>query len=188
MSVEPLYLGVTGFVFPTPDTTTPSTPPAGDSRVLDLVDALVGSVAAAWAPAAPDAVSRQYLAAVTASDLNDQAGRKVFFFPGPYTAEAAERGGTLWGYRVGAIVTRRYTGADKPTSAALKAWLDGEVSFVQQYLTDGLDYGQFDRFLEFGGRQVWTEDVEVSVLYDPDELDQRKGFRAEVAFLFREID
>jgi len=156
------------------------------SRDLTLIDQLVSVLDEAWEPEAPDAVSREYLADVSEKDLKDFTGRRVLLFPMEYQSDDENRAENRYGYRVGVTVLERFEDADKATSAAVKAWLDERLDFVETLLIDGFDYGN-GGLLEFSGRRVWTESIECQQRYDVDLLAEKKLFRCDVAFVFREI-
>lgn len=159
------------------------------ARDLTLIDQLVTVLSAAWGPISPDAVSREYVAPVTEKDLHTLTGRKVYLFPTAYESVDENRSENLYGYHVEACVIERYEAADKATSAALKTWLDARLQFVEQYLIDGFDFGQGNTSLIFGTpqRKVWTDSIEVAIRYDHDYLIEKKCFRSNLGFVFREF-
>lgn len=158
------------------------------SRDLTLIDALVALIDDAWEHSAPDAVSREYIAPTAEADLHKLLGRKVYLFPMAFETTDENRTENRYGYRVGAVVIERFEDADKASSAAVKAWLDERLDFVEQRLIDGLDFGQGHTLLAIGGRRIWTDTIEIPQRYDIDLLHEKKVFRCDLGFMFREID
>lgn len=157
------------------------------SRDLTLIDELVSVVDTAWTgQGANDEVSRQYLASVSEKELHQLVGRKVYFFPMAYETEDANRGENRYGYRVGCVVVERFEDADKATSTAMRDWLDTRLDFVETKLIDGLDYGQ-NGLLSLGTRRFWTESIEIPQRYDVELLAEKKLFRCDLGFMFREL-
>jgi len=157
------------------------------SRDLTLIDQLVTEISGSWEPESPDTVTREYLALVTDKDLQSLLGRRVYLFPMAYETQDENHSENVYGYRVGVSVIERYEEADKAGSEAVKAWLDERLDFVETELIDALDYGQ-NGLLSFGSnRKVWTESIEIPQRYDVVLLAEKKLFRCDVMFMFREI-
>lgn len=156
------------------------------SRDLTLIDQLVAVIESAWAPVAPNSVGREYIASVSEKDLKDFTGRRVFLFPMEYQTDDENRSENRYGYRIGITVLERFEDADKASSEIVKAWLDERLDFVETRIIDGLDYGN-GGLLVFGGREVWTESIECPQRYDVDLLAEKKMFRCDLMFMFREI-
>ena len=156
------------------------------AQITTLADALTAAVLAAWnaslvAPAtvaAPDEVSREYVADV---DLDSLTGRKVYVFSGSdYENGPVTRGEDEWVYRIQAVIVERYAeGAGRPP----KAWMDARVEFVQNIVSGTLDYVR--ELLSVGGREITTQSNTVSV-YDTAKFSEHKCFWSEVVFEFRE--
>ena len=154
--------------------------------ILTLCDALVASLTARWATAAPDAVSREYL---TDAKLETLTGRRVWVFPAEYTDRPAARAEDLNEYRVAVVVTERYAAQAAATSAALKEWADERVDFVRELIVDGFDFGRHgvNGLLAVGARELWTAEIDPVEVYDPALLETKKLFWSSVEFVFQEI-
>lgn len=147
------------------------------ARVLDVCDACVAAIAAAWSPAGDDSVSRVYEVDIDAATL---AGRKVYVFPaGMAWVELGTRLGDVHDEKVTVVVVERYGEA----GAVPAAWLDSRVEFVQDAILDVLDDPR--------GQPVpgyWSQESAVEVVYDLEELVQRKLFWSVASFTFRAND
>lgn len=156
------------------------------SRDLTLIDKLVTEIETAWVPQEPDQVTREYLANISEKDLHQLLGRRVHLFPMAYETQDDNRSENRYGYRVGVIVVERFEDADKATSERVKEWLDERLDFVETQLIDGLDYGG-GGLLVLGARRFWTESIEIPQRYDIDLLVEKKLFRCDLGFMFREL-
>lgn len=156
------------------------------SRDLLLLDQLVTTVEASWDHVSPHSVSREYLGNISEKELNTFEGRRVYLFPVEYQKESDNRFEDRFGYGVAVTVIERYEDADKATSAAVKEWLDERLDFVETSVIDALDFGK-GTVLRFGTREVWTESIECPLRYDVDLLAEKKLFRCDVRFMFREL-
>lgn len=158
------------------------------ASVIEVVDSLVSAVSTAWTPSSPDLVERVYVTPSIKAELHKLAGRRVYFAPGAYENSPETRSEEGWRYEVVAACIDRYEEAAEPGSAAVKAWADALVLFVEEELVDALDFGTSGPFLTaLTGREIWTESISVVRLYDPDWLAEKKVFISEIAYVFREV-
>lgn len=149
------------------------------SRVLDVCDACVTAISAAWSPAGNDSVSRVYEVDLDAATLT---GRKVYCFPaGSAWLEPGTRAGDLHDEKVQVVVVERYPDA----GAVPTAWLDTRVAFVQDSVLDLLDDSRSSPGPVPG---YWCQESSVDVVFDLEELVQRKLFLSVCSFTFRAND
>lgn len=146
------------------------------ARVLQVCDAVVEAIEALWSPAAPDSVSRAYLAR---HQLRGLEGRQVTVHPAGYAWPAlGTRGEDYRDCKVLIAVAERYTAAGDVTDA----WLDDRVEWVQS-IYDDLDDPRTSNLLG----AFWPEESAITVVFDPDELEQRKLFLSVIEMTFREL-
>ena len=130
------------------------------ARILDVCDALVAAIQAAWSPASPDGVERGYVSKIKVGELT---GRRVYVFPLRYSDSPASRSENLTDYSVGVVVVERYRDAGVPD----KDWTDERVTFVEEVVYSALDFGGDEDVLVVAGHKgLWTESADVTV-YDP---------------------
>lgn len=147
------------------------------ARVLDVCDACVTAISVVWPPTAPDSVSRIYEVDIDAATLT---GRKVYVFPaGSGWVELGTRLGDIHDEKVQVVVVERYTEA----GAVPASWLDDRVEFVQDYVLDTLDDPRGEPVPGY-----WCQESSVDVVYDLEELVQRKLFWSVSSFTFRAND
>lgn len=153
-----------------------------DARIIEVIDAIISRVDAAWTgKATGDAVSRVYLAPL---DLASLTGRKVWFFPVRYSDAVASRGENETTYTIAAIVAERYTGGEAEPP---RSWIDTRAAFVEQQVYQQCDFGDSVALLVPGtGREVWTDSADTPV-YDVEFLSKKQTFWAELEFTLKEI-
>ena len=160
--------------------------------ILTLCDQLVTEIDTAWSPGDPDGVERLYDVRI---DLKNHSGRRVYVFPLGYWFEAETRGRNRWHHRVGIVTAERYTDAGVP----LLTWVDDRVEFHYSKIVRGLDFVGAETdvatettptegdVLRFGPREVWTEEIGETEVYDADDLINGSLFRVQTEFVFGEI-
>ena len=162
------------------------------ARILDLCDALAATVQAAWAPTAPDAVSREYGLEVgldpTYADIL-LTGRKVYVFPASYNNDRIlDRKSTLDKYTVSVLICERFSDV---AGSINKAWMDARVLFVEQSILRTLSNLEY-RPLASGSYRGMTIDPEqlgvVDVVFDRDLYMQRKTFWSQCTFVYQEAN
>ena len=122
---------------------------------VSWADEVVGVIAAAWGPVAPDGVQRVYQFTQPAEDLN---GRQVWVLPLDYGFEPENRGEDNHRHHLTIVCARRYApGGLPPTS-----WVDAEVDFVYTNLVRGLWWGHNGPH-RFNNRAVFTTKADVRV-------------------------
>jgi hypothetical protein len=93
------------------------------ARVVDVADAVVAQIRAAWSPTAPDAVQRAWVANVCCNlDQPDQLiqGRQVYVIPVTHATPAWwDRQTKQNKYTVAVLVAERFTGEGWPDNAFL---------------------------------------------------------------------
>lgn len=148
------------------------------ANILDVCDALVAAVGAAWTEGASDSVERVYLAPI---NFHTQAGRHVYIFPTNYENSPATRSEDDWTYQVGVVVVEKHASAGEPSTS----WLDERVTFVQEKVFDVLDFARAPLIVGTGlGLITQTSSVEV---YDETKLNELHTFWSELTFTFTEI-
>lgn len=154
-----------------------------DARIIQVIDAMVSRIAAAWTSReGDDGVSREYLAPLNLASL---AGRKVWLFPVHYTDGVASRGENLTDYTIAAIIAERYTGSEPEPP---KEWIDERVAFVEQVVYGGCDFGDSVAALVPGtGREVYTQTMDAPV-YDVEQLSKKQIFWAELELGLQEVN
>jgi hypothetical protein len=153
------------------------------ARVLDLADAAVAKVLEGWAAAGPDGAARAYAPPV---NLTDDAkpvhrGRRLYVFPGPYSAEQMDRADQWRRFTVRALAVERYTdGPGLPPDA----WMDERVRWFEQQVFNVLA----NQSLVLTGELTpdETEAATIDVLYDADVYRQHKTFWTVATFHFVE--
>jgi len=102
-----------------------------DARIIQAADAAVALILAGWTGrGADDGAERVYAPTINLSgdDAPRLAGRHVYVFPGPYSAEQLDRADQWRRHSLRALVVERYADAGDPT----RAWVDERVNFVEQ--------------------------------------------------------
>lgn len=154
---------------------TPATP------TLTLADKLVDVIQAAWGPAAPDAVSREYDPPITEETVSKLTGRKVYLLPKSYQIGPDTRGKNEYRHSINVLTVERYAGDGMPPAS----WTDARVDFVYAQVVQRLDYAKGGQLL-FAGRAVRTVEIgEVEVCL-VDYLTGHTLFWCEVEFHFAE--
>lgn len=154
-----------------------------DARIVEVIDAVVSRVDAAWTgKGANDSVSRVYLAPLSLASLT---GRKVWFFPVRYGDDTADRGENLTTYTVAAIIAERYEGGEAEPP---QEWIDERLAFVEQQVYTECDFGDSVDFLSLDtSRRAWTETIDVAAAYDVELLSKKQVFWCEIEFGLREV-
>lgn len=102
-----------------------------DARIIQAADAAVALILAGWTGrGADDGAERVYAPRVHLSgdEAPALAGRHVYVFPFPYSAEQLDRGSQWRRYSLRVLIVEQYKSAgDPPTS-----WIDERVYFVEQ--------------------------------------------------------
>lgn len=168
---------------------------AGDARIIEVADGLVETVRLAWADDAgtsdvqePDECRRAYRDRTAVKDFH---GRKVVIFPDPeesYSDEFTTRGKITTTYRFIVVIAERFEDVDLIESDAFTAWLDERLGFVDRvvYGTVG-NFGAPDAFLSVPGHgNIWSQDVHMDVLFDPNELETNQMFWAQFRLTMQE--
>jgi hypothetical protein len=122
-------------------------------------------------------VSRRYS---VPRELREIVGREVYVFPANYVRESASRSENQTDYEVQVITLERYEDAGEPPTS----WMDTRIKWVQDTVADGCDFSR--EFLEFAGRQAWTQAVATEV-YVLEDLHEKKLFHSTVTLTLREI-
>lgn len=148
------------------------------SRIVEVCDAVVAVIAAAWTPTAPDAVSREYDADIDSKKLT---GRKVYVFPASYTnPEPASRSEDINDYAVAVMVVERYD--PEQQGRIPNSWVDDRIAFVTDKVYGPLSDARSVTLLG----ELYPFTAEVDPVYDVDELRSRKLFLSVVNLTFRE--
>ncbi len=159
------------------------------ARVVEVCDAALAVIRAAWDPVAPDEVARRYdLEIITLPEEAQRIkGRKVYGLPDAYTSpEAATRGEDVNEYGLFLLVAERYEAAGPVPNA----WVDERIAFVEQTVLGPLGDARTVRLLadpadpENTGLYPYSGFVET--VFDAEELTHRKLFLSVVRLTFRE--
>lgn len=147
------------------------------ASVLDIADAVVAAIEAAWGPTDPDSVERDYL---FRADLDRMQGRQVRVYPLSYTDNPASRGSVDGGesiceFGIGVTVAERCTEAGKPS----REWVDERVTFAEEKV-----YNVLSNRLP-GVSKSLTLEADAGSVYDIGILGQNRAFWSEFEFVFR---
>ena len=146
------------------------------ARIVEVCDAVVAVIAAAWSPTGNDTVSREYDADIDSKKL---VGRKVYVFPASYAnPEPSSRSEDFYDYAVAVMVSERYEDAGRVPNS----WVDDRIAFTRDKVYEPLSDAR--TLLILGTLYPLT--AEVDPVYDVDELRSRKLFVSVVNFTFRE--
>lgn len=107
------------------------------SRILLAADAAVTLIQDGWsAMGGSDSVERVYAPPIPLSgdELPLLAGRHVYVFPFPYSAEQLDRADQWRRYSLRVLVVERCTDAGDPP----RAWVDSRVLFVEKFVFNPL--------------------------------------------------
>jgi hypothetical protein len=165
------------------------------ARVLDCCDTVVATIAAAWSPTAPSAVSRQYVprTGFARDDRNVLVqGTQIYVFPADYSGQAMDRGEQLEVYTIGIVVVSRWTNTDgtDPSGIPQNSWVDGLVLLVQQKVYDLLQ-DMTAQWTSPNTGAVFFRDRDtpgtVDIVYDVRTLSQHKAFWSELTFTLNSL-
>lgn len=147
--------------------------------VLLLADVLVADIANRLASnGIPASVSREY---EVTTELGTFTDRRVEIYPLSYNpSEQRDRESKDYEFKYSFVWMYRYASVGLTT----KAWVDNEVTLVQEYIFKPLDNPD-GFFINCNGHEYEVTDVIVTSVYDYDLLRQNKVFWSEVEVALR---
>lgn len=101
-----------------------------EAKIIDVCEAIVTALAAAWVPVEPDTCEFDFIAPVSIDDLDSFLGRKVTVFPGPQEDDGENRGEDKLDMTIGVLAVERYTDAGDPSKAWMKErlyWMENTI-------------------------------------------------------------
>lgn len=146
-----------------------------NADVLLLADALVDELTARLnvATVIDTSVSREYEVTV---GLGEFTNRRVEIYPLSYNPrEQRDRESKDYEFKYSFVWMRRYT----PKGVINKAWVDTEVTLVQDHIVKPLDNPD-GFFINCNGHEYEVTEVTVTSVYDYELLRQNKVFWSEV--------
>lgn len=160
------------------------------ARECDLADAIAANIAGRWAPQAPDAVSRAWVANIGLNPDDPQtliAGRQVYVLPVTMsTPERMSRAELQNLYTFVLLTAERYVeAAGDPTND----WIDERIAFVEQTLY----YPLSNPGLELSGSVVKSafpareERPTIDVLLDRERLLEDRCFLSQITLVFEDL-
>lgn len=154
------------------------------ARILDVCDAAVALIAAAWSPAAPDGASRIYakdIALQKSAGATLLAGRQVYVFPKANQLDSVIDARTkLNKYSFGIVIAERYADGPGPVP---DAWMDARVDFVEQSILKTLS----DLTVRLSGAWIDPRRLQgIDGVYDRDEMQKRLAFWSTCSFTFQD--
>lgn len=156
------------------------------SRIIQVRDAVKELIDETLWPLASrdDATHDQVLTPwVFRVEADKHRGRKVYVLPMSYSTEAANRSEDQGDYTILLFVVERYTEqGDAPDD-----WVSERVNFCEM-LCNSAANPRTIRLLGTGSPNsgLWPESGEVTVVFDPDELLERKLFTSTIEIVYRE--
>lgn len=156
------------------------------ARIVEVRNAIVTKVGNAWVSrgSIDDAVTGPWRLDIDTKKLK---GRQVFVFPSTYTGNPANRAQDQNEYTLVLLVAEVYRGT--PAGDPPDAWIDERVLFCEWLANDVLGNPRAERLLAVEGESesgLWPESVEVTTVYDVEELAERKLFLSVITATFRE--
>lgn len=111
-------------------------------------------------------------------EADKHKGRKVYIFPSAYLTEIASRSSDRGDYIYVLIVVERYREAGVPPDE----WIDERVNFCE-WLINNIGDARGPKLLD----SLWPETSGVSVVFDLEELTEKKLFVSVLNVTYREI-
>lgn len=157
------------------------------ARILEACDAAAALIEAGWPDRGDaDGAARVYAPPVglTADAETRLTGRRVFVFPGPYTAEQLDRESQWRRYTVRVLAVEQYAGDLADDAGPPREWVDERVTWFADTVFDPLA----NQSLVLVGEMIPAPDEQavIDVLYDADFLLQHKAFWSVATFVFAE--
>lgn len=158
------------------------------ARVVDVADACVARLLAAWPPAVSDLASAERVWEFRAPDpergLRGVDGRRVYVVPDGYDSpEAVTRAFDANDYRVKVLVVEVHPGG---TDGVPGDWIDDRAAFVEAWVYAILSDSRAEPLALPGGGSAVAQAAEVTVVCDRDVLAEESAFWSESEFTFRE--
>lgn len=154
------------------------------ARIVEVRNAAVTKIGNAWVSrgSADDAVSGPWRLDLDTKKLK---GRQVFVFPSSYLGGPANRLEDQSDYTLVVLVAEVFRG----TGDVPDAWCDERALFCEWLANTVLGDPRGERLLAVEGDPdsgLWPESVEVTTVYDVEELAERKLFLSVITATFRE--
>jgi hypothetical protein len=154
------------------------------ARIVEVRNAVVTRINGAWTSrgSIDDAVSGPWRLDL---DTKKVKGRQVYVFPSSYSGGPENRLEDENDYTLVVLVAEVYRGTGDPPDE----WLDERALFCEWLANEVLGDPRAERLLaepSDPGSGLWPESVEVTTVYDVDELVQKKLFLSVLTATFRE--
>lgn len=154
-----------------------------DARIIQAADAAVALILAGWTGrGADDGAERVYAPPIHLSgdEAPPLAGRRVYVFPGPYSAEQLDRADQWRRYTLRVLAVERYPDAGDPPTG----WVDTRVNFVEAKVFNALA----NQSLKLTGQMTPDPEFTATIdeLCDREILIQHKTFWSYMTFGFVE--
>lgn len=149
------------------------------ARIIEVRDAIKTRINELWHPddreGPDDEVLTPWVFRIAAATIR---GRKIFIFPSAYLSEMATRKSDQGDYTYVLFVCERYREQGDPQDA----WIDERVSFCE-WLVNAVGDARGPKLLD----TLWPETSGVELVYDTEELTERKLFCSVLNVTYREI-
>lgn len=154
------------------------------ARIIEVRDAVVTKIGNAWVSrgSIDDAVTGPWRLDIK---TKDHAGRQVYVFPSTYTGGPTNRLQDQNEYTLVILVAEVNRTAGDPT----EAWMDERALFCEWLANTVLGDPRGANLLAVDGDPdtgLWPESVEVTAVYDVEELAERKLFLSVITATYRE--